>query len=606
MRIAVIGDFHIQKSELELTEAAMEDLAACNPDLVVPLGDFGSNDQIGGVEGLHQAYHYLRHISSPLRPILGNHDLQRESGAGKQMKGTIEKAFLELYGLESAYGVIEQEDYRLFFISTEPQPPESCYQVQECFVSDEQFDWFQKALAEKPGIPCIIFTHAPPIGCGLRTVPAVHVRATNAYLDQNHDPYRWLKLIQTTPEIVAWFSAHYHLGHGHPDSSSFKYGTRFFTTGVHGTVTRDGHRQSRIINVEKDKFEIFTMDHDSRKLHLVADWSGGSLSGLVEDKQKLLREPAASSDEEDELRCLYSCSVGTAATILKQIRSITPNRSLILTDDGYLWEADPAVDAVLGSLHLGTPLIGIAVSEDGVWRAWNDLLLRSDTNDLGRFQRDASVETPGPRLTFDTNITCLCSRSGGGVWVGCEDRLYEIWSDDSTSAAGSNLRPVLTLHEKKIAQLFEYDGGLILLTENRQLYRWDRKQPPILECAHVYAWDTHGQEEAGIIKESGKVHLVYKDSIGIWKKALIQNQSLDPACTDVVCLGQRTSLLLINGQAILWNVDEEQLLYLETGSANVTAISRNSKSAPSTFCLSLDSGGNGLPQLQIWHYKRSC
>ena len=40
MRIAVLGDFHLAPNEQALHEAAMDDIAACKPDLVVPLGDF--------------------------------------------------------------------------------------------------------------------------------------------------------------------------------------------------------------------------------------------------------------------------------------------------------------------------------------------------------------------------------------------------------------------------------------------------------------------------------------------------------------------------------------------------------------------------------------
>ncbi len=80
MRIVVLGDFHINERELQITEQAMQDVKACNPDLVIPLGDYGSNRIIGTVEGLQQAYSFLTQIQTPLRPILGNHDLEKESG----------------------------------------------------------------------------------------------------------------------------------------------------------------------------------------------------------------------------------------------------------------------------------------------------------------------------------------------------------------------------------------------------------------------------------------------------------------------------------------------------------------------------------------------
>ncbi|MDF2724470.1 MAG: hypothetical protein K0Q59_4145, partial [Paenibacillus sp.] len=139
MRIVVVGDFHMNKRKPELSYLAMEDVRGISPDLVVPLGDFGTGSEIGSVKGLEEAYALLGAIGAPLRPILGNHDLQRESGPEGQPHGVMETALRQMYELESAYGFIEFERFRLMFASTEPQPKETCYQVQECYVTDAQF-----------------------------------------------------------------------------------------------------------------------------------------------------------------------------------------------------------------------------------------------------------------------------------------------------------------------------------------------------------------------------------------------------------------------------------------------------------------------------------
>ena len=75
---------------------------------------------------------------------MGNHDLERESGKGNQAKGTMEKHFNQLFQLDRPYGVLEYESSRLFFVSTEPQPEDSCYQIQECYATEEQFNWLVK------------------------------------------------------------------------------------------------------------------------------------------------------------------------------------------------------------------------------------------------------------------------------------------------------------------------------------------------------------------------------------------------------------------------------------------------------------------------------
>jgi hypothetical protein len=589
----------------------MEDIAACKPDLVVPLGDFGSNDVIGSIKGLDQAYSYIRAIGAPIRPILGNHDLQRESGPGTQPKGTIERAFVDLYGLDAPYGVIELDNVRLFFISTEPQPPESCYQIQECYVSDTQFSWFQKALAERPGVPCIVFSHAPPIGSGLRTVPNVHVRATNAYLDQNHDPYRWLALIRSTPEIVVWFSAHYHLGHGHPDSSTVKYGTYFFTTGVHASVTRDGNRQSRMIELENDRVRIFTLDHIARKQASEANWNGGSLRELVERKKNALLAakitPFKDTGAPLPIR-MYACSVGGSASALTKVLPLSDSCCLAVSDDGFLWETDFQAEAVLGTLHLGEPLADAVVAEDGVWRAWGNSLYRSDPRNLRRFHRDASAAKQESPLRFKENITFLSARQGGGVWVGCGRQLYEVPPEcvaNPDRASDIQLIPVLT-NESKIVRLFEQYGRLRWVDDDRQLLTWDRQTVPVQEDKDVAAWDMHGEAEAGIGHSSNGMYVFYR-SAETNGSFLFDSISGSPDFDgNIVCLGQGFVLLLIEGKALLWEAGSHKMTTLNSGPGKVTSISRaGTSSSDIIFCLTIAATELQLPQLQIWRCGNS-
>ncbi|KIL38058.1 hypothetical protein SD70_28905 [Gordoniibacillus kamchatkensis] len=114
MRIVILGDFHLHPEQYEATQAAMEDIKMCRPDLIVPLGDFGSQGKIGTVNGLEEAEPFLRMPGATLRPILGNHDLERESGKGEQKKGTMQERFVRMFGLERPYGVMEFDDFRFF------------------------------------------------------------------------------------------------------------------------------------------------------------------------------------------------------------------------------------------------------------------------------------------------------------------------------------------------------------------------------------------------------------------------------------------------------------------------------------------------------------
>lgn len=109
-------------------------------------------------------------------------------------------------------------------------------------------------------------THAPIIGCGLHTVPFTHVRAGNAFLNQNHNPYKSAKLAAEHDEIKLWFSGHYHLGQSYENSHTYKYGTHFFSVGVVSSASRDGSRHSRFLEIDNENASVYTYDHVSKKM----------------------------------------------------------------------------------------------------------------------------------------------------------------------------------------------------------------------------------------------------------------------------------------------------------------------------------------------------
>jgi len=50
------------------------------------------------------------------------------------------------------------------------------YSVHEVYVDDQQVQWFEALVAAHPDRPIVVFTHAPPIGSGLKVVQNVHVK----------------------------------------------------------------------------------------------------------------------------------------------------------------------------------------------------------------------------------------------------------------------------------------------------------------------------------------------------------------------------------------------------------------------------------------------
>jgi hypothetical protein len=48
--------------------------------------------------------------------------------------------------------------------------------VHEVHVDEEQLRWFETALEAAGDRPVLVFTHAPPLGCGLKVLQEVHVK----------------------------------------------------------------------------------------------------------------------------------------------------------------------------------------------------------------------------------------------------------------------------------------------------------------------------------------------------------------------------------------------------------------------------------------------
>lgn len=134
----------------------------------------------------------------------------------------------EIYSLNDTVYSVEYENFRIVLAGVDPQPQEDFININECFLSKKSFQKLRNILQARKETPTIMITHAPPIGCGLKTVSHVHLRASNAYLDQNHHPEKWLKLISDNPQIILWFSGHYHLGQHYENSKSSRYGIDFY------------------------------------------------------------------------------------------------------------------------------------------------------------------------------------------------------------------------------------------------------------------------------------------------------------------------------------------------------------------------------------------
>ncbi len=461
MRIVVIGDLQYQQGEEESIRATMRGVAALHPDLTIAMGDCGSNKDAGSEAGIKAAYDMLLECGGQLRMLVGNHDLQIETGTGSGAVGSIERTVRSLCGLDSTHGVLEFADFRLLFLSCDLQPRDQCICRQECYLTEETFRSLTQLLDARPDVPVIVFSHAPILGCGLQTVPNVHVRATNAFLDQNHNPERWVDWIQRHPQIKLWFSAHYHLSPENPGAISRRYGVTFLGCGAPTSASRDGKHQSRVLDIAPLAdggnlvATVSILDHDSDTLP-----KGDPIVIPLDTIHRPvpLRQPLTPIAADSPLVSCTCVNVFRTACGRPLANGLAYRNGClyVATDIGYLWEVNANFGEAMGTWgSRGDNIDGLCVSDNLLWWYDGKKLMVGDTDSPRRFVRDpCDPEQIRYQTAFPDIILQLLPAANGAVFVHTQDTVWlcrlegdEIRKDDYNKPLDSTHCSGLRLHE---------------------------------------------------------------------------------------------------------------------------------------------------------------
>ncbi|GFH23148.1 metallophos domain-containing protein [Haematococcus lacustris] len=262
-QLAIVGDLHLAPEQMPLFEAARDQLVSAMGAADNPTHDTGS------VACFEFARAYLDSFQVPYSLVLGNHDLEGRTAD----LGHVKAIGLSTTGFRSN--------------------PCSHHEVR---IDDAQMAWFEQQLQESAQRPVLVFTHAPPQGCGLKVIEEVHVKNRCAWLNHSDRPARFLALAARYPNIRLWFSGHFHLSHNYKDSISVVGSTAFVQTGVIGTCNRDGHRHSRLLTGNASGWRLSTLDHDSGKLRadLAGSWDTAAAMQLLTPQQELITSDAGS------------------------------------------------------------------------------------------------------------------------------------------------------------------------------------------------------------------------------------------------------------------------------------------------------------------------
>lgn len=371
MRVVLVGDLQYRAGES--IDHVVEDVNTLHGDAVIVLGDYAYGEIFGAYEAFETIAKAFKALQCPVFiPMVGNHDVQHEAGECIYPNGRAAANYEKAFGKKPCNQVLEFEDFRVFIVHSDSQKKGDCWTVNECYVTNEHFAEIKDRLDQYPDKPAIMVTHAPIVESGLLTVPQTHVRASNAYMDQDHGFQRWIDLADDYRQIIMWFNGHYHMGHHHPDSMNVRDGLAYFVTGCATSACRDGQHHTRVVDVMDGEIVVSTYDHDSKK--------------ISEDyRQKLQVRP----QQREERPKYKKFAAGCGVVVPNGLKWGKNGMVYAQTEDDYLWEIDPVHGIANGTLHHSDRyrLETYTVDEDGIWRVCGDHIFKHGYAEKQRFMR---------------------------------------------------------------------------------------------------------------------------------------------------------------------------------------------------------------------------
>jgi hypothetical protein len=252
------------------------------------------------------------------------------------------------------------------------------------------------------------------------------------WLNHNDGPQsrKFIEIVRANPCIKGWFSGHFHLSHDYEDSMSFPMGNNrgacvFGQTAVMtARSTRDGRRQSRLIQGNKDGFEICTVNHAKGgevRVDATVTFDGDDSVAIVAHEHEDLQHGewfrAYTPQEED------GCYIENRGGTLNEDDDWDANTvcwwhmsdgKVLGVHDGMVIEYDPTTLAPLGMVISKDELMGrkVAVIDAGIEGCEVDV--RGDAECAG----EATVKEQALILYDDktNDVTVVQPNEDGSYW----------------------------------------------------------------------------------------------------------------------------------------------------------------------------------------------
>jgi len=213
---------------------------------------------------------FLDGFGVPFEVVGGNHDLEGIDEFPTDESNM--EAYLRILGKPTPQFIREIAPKTLMIGLGSVLFRDAVYTSHEVVIDDAQIEWFENTVKAHPaedGWKIFVFSHAPPMGSGLRVLQENHVVNGCCWLNHSggDSTRKFIEIVRKNSCIKAWFSGHFHLGQDYEDSLTFPEGNNrgscvFAQTSVMGRKsTRDSRRQSRLVEGNKDGFNILTVNH---------------------------------------------------------------------------------------------------------------------------------------------------------------------------------------------------------------------------------------------------------------------------------------------------------------------------------------------------------
>lgn len=402
--LGILGDLHLDPRDMSDHHdgrehfkpiLAKKDGTPRDNCAVVSLGDLGeskpcepdTSELFAGTSRCHKlAAEYLSGFGVPFEVVGGNHDLEGIDEFPTDASNL--ECYLEALGKPTPQFSRYIADKTLLVGLGSTSFRTAQFTSHEVCIDDEQIQWFKDTIAAHPasdGWRVFVFSHAPPMGSGLRVLQENHVVNGCCWLNHNQESAStFIDVVRKNPSIKAWFSGHFHLGQDYQDSITYPEGNNrgscvFAQTAVMAKKsTRDTRRQSRMIRGTDKGFNIYTIDHTDagrERLDATVTYQGNEGESVVfahpsDDYDHDAFFSAYTPQEEDG--CYLADADGVLATVDDDAETVCwwhmSTGQVLGVHNGMVLEYDPSTLAPLGLVVGKDELSGrkVAIVDSGI------------------------------------------------------------------------------------------------------------------------------------------------------------------------------------------------------------------------------------------------